>query len=184
MASLSLESPLPAADDGLLDPRLVAELYTQHATELQWFLRGVLRDADAANDVLQNAFAKVVERGHTARKESLKGWLFRVAYNEAMVLKRRQATGEKVIRRIAWTQPQEEGSPDEHVVRWESVTRVREALADLPAEQQKIVRLRIYDQKTFAVIAKELGIPLGTALSRMRAGLAKLRQRLADDEET
>jgi RNA polymerase sigma-70 factor (ECF subfamily) len=36
--------------------------------------------------------------------------------------------------------------------------------------------MRIYEEKTFATIAEELGIPLGTALARMRAALEKLRR--------
>ena len=43
--------------------------------------------------------------------------------------------------------------------------------------------MRIYEEKTFAVIAKELKIPLGTALGRMRAALIKLRSRLSDSNE-
>jgi len=41
----------------------------------------------------------------------------------------------------------------------------------------------IYEEKTFAVIAEELGIPLGTALARMRSALEKLRRRLSSEEE-
>jgi len=48
----------------------------------------------------------------------------------------------------------------------------------LPPEQQQVVRMRIYEDKTFAVIAAELGIPLGTALGRMRTALIKLRAKL------
>jgi DNA-directed RNA polymerase specialized sigma24 family protein len=40
--------------------------------------------------------------------------------------------------------------------------------------------MRIYEEKTFATIAKELKIPLGTALGRMRAALIKLRAKLTD----
>jgi DNA-directed RNA polymerase specialized sigma24 family protein len=38
--------------------------------------------------------------------------------------------------------------------------------------------MRIYEEKTFAVIAKELKIPLGTALARMRSAVMKMRTRL------
>jgi len=54
---------------------------------------------------------------------------------------------------------------------------VRQALGELPPRQQQIVHMRIYEEKTFAVIARELGIPLGTALGRMRAAMQKLQQR-------
>ena len=42
--------------------------------------------------------------------------------------------------------------------------------------------MRIYEEKTFAVIAQELDIPLGTALGRMRSALAKLRKILKSHE--
>ena len=60
---------------------------------------------------------------------------------------------------------------------------MRRAIDDLPAAQQQIVRMRIYEEKTFAVIAAELEIPLGTALARMRAAMEKLKRRLGEDEE-
>ncbi len=166
------------ADDVSLDPAVVAALYVEHADELRRFLVGVLRDADLAHEAAQCAFTKAVEVGHTAREESIKGWLFRVAFNEAMVIKRRQATGGKIIRKLAWSQPTAGPAADENFTRWETVTQVREALECLPAEQKQVVRMRIYEEKTFAVIAAELGLPLGTVLSRMHAALKKLRGRL------
>ena len=56
--------------------------------------------------------------------------------------------------------------------------QVQLALETLPAEQQQIVKLRIYDELTFAAIAEQLGLPLGTVLTRMRLALKKLNQRL------
>ena len=47
-----------------------------------------------------------------------------------------------------------------------------------------VVRMRIYEEKTFARIAKELKIPIGTALGRMRAALIKLRARLDERAPT
>jgi RNA polymerase sigma-70 factor (ECF subfamily) len=52
----------------------------------------------------------------------------------------------------------------------------------LPREQRRIVRMRIYEQKTFKVIAEELQIPIGTALSRMRAAMGQLRSELTEPE--
>jgi RNA polymerase sigma-70 factor (ECF subfamily) len=57
-------------------------------------------------------------------------------------------------------------------------------LASLRPEERQVVRMRIYEEKTFAAIANELKIPLGTALGRMRTALLKLRAKLKrrDDE--
>ncbi len=174
---------MTAEDEGKLDPAIVARLYVEYGDELKRFLLGVLRDSQLASDVLQAAFVKLVERGHETREESRKAWLFRVAYNEAMAIRRRQAVGDKVVRRLAWTRDSSTGSADAPLVRLEAVEQVRAALDELPAEQRQVVRMRIYEDKTFAVIAEELGIPLGTALGRMRTALAKLRKKLAGHNE-
>lgn len=182
MVSLPSELNLEPADDVSLDPAVVAALYVEHADELRRFLVGVLRDADLAHEAAQCAFAKAVEVGHTAREASFKGWLFRVAFNEALAIKRRQAIKGKVMRRLAWVSPQAGPAPDEQLSRYETVDKVRAAMELLPAEQKQVVRMRIYEEKTFAVISSELGVPLGTVLSRMQLALRKLRARLDDSK--
>ncbi len=161
-----------------LDPSLVATLYLEHGEELRRFLLGVLRDAQLSADVLQRTFVKLVQRGHETREETRKAWLFRVAYHEAMAIRRREGVGERILRRVAWHTNGAAGPADEPVIRFESVAAVREALEQLPPEQRQVVRMRIYEEKTFASIAKELRIPLGTALARMRSALTRLRATL------
>jgi RNA polymerase sigma-70 factor (ECF subfamily) len=97
-----------------------------------------------------------------------------------MFVRRRQVTGDRILLRSAWSQSAVEHPADGYAVQAETVARVQQALAELPPEQQQVVRMRIYEDKTFAVIASELGIPLGTALGRMHTALAKLRKRLED----
>ena len=171
-----------------LDASVVAALYVEHGEELRRFLQGVLRDAQLAADVLQATFVKMAERGHETKVESRKAWLFRVAFNEAMAVRRREAVGDKVVRHVAgqipaWHSNGVAGPADDPLVRLEAVETVREAMNELPPEQRQLVRMRIYEEKTFAVIAKELKIPLGTALARMRAALVKLRARLDRNDE-
>ena len=175
----------PEEKERHLDSSVVAALYVEHGEELRRFLLGILRDAQLTSDVLQATFVKMVERGHETKEASRKAWLFRVAYHEAMAYRRREGVGSKVLRRIAadapaWHTSGAAGSADEPLLRLESVQSVREALKGLPPEQRQVVRMRIYEEKTFATIAKELKIPLGTALGRMRAATIKLRAKLAD----
>ena len=172
---------LKSADEAKIDPAIVAALYVKHAEELRCFILGVLRSADQTAEVLQCTFAKAVEMGHTAREETLKGWLFRVAYNEAMALRRRQGVRDKAARKLAEAGTPLGEAPDEQVCRWETVATVRAALAQLPPEQRQVVHMRMYEQKKFAVIAQELGLPLGTVLTRMQAALKKLRLRLTKE---
>jgi RNA polymerase sigma-70 factor (ECF subfamily) len=167
---------LAADDEAKLDAETIASLYRDYSDGLRRFLLGVLRDADLAADALQTTFVKAAEQGHTSRSESRKAWLFRVAYNEAMLVRRRAGTGDRILQKVAWTQARHGEEAHEPVVKQETIEIVRKAIGQLPQQQQQILRMRIYEEKTFAVIADELEIPLGTALSRMRAATAKLRE--------
>lgn len=157
----------------------VAALHLRHAEELRYFILGVVRDHDVAADVVQAAFAKAVELGHTVKQESLKAWLFRVAYNEALALRRRQAVGERVMRLLAERPRRDEVGAEGGLVRGETVQAVRAAMNELPPEQRQVVAMRIYEHKKFIEISQELGLPLGTVLSRMQLALGKLRRSLA-----
>jgi RNA polymerase sigma factor (sigma-70 family) len=164
-----------------IDPAIVASLFVEHADELRRFLQGVLRNHDQASDVLQVTFAKAIELGHTAREETLKGWLFRVAYHEAITLRRRQAVQAKAQGELAARGLRDVLGPAGQLINRETVARVRAALERLPAEQRRVVQLRMYDEKKFVTIAEELGLPLGTVLTRMQLALRKLQKMLSDE---
>jgi RNA polymerase sigma factor (sigma-70 family) len=167
-----------------LDPTAVAALYVRHAEELRAYLIGLLRDPDLAADVLQATFSKAVERGHTA-EGSLKAWLFRVAHNEAMDQRRRKAAEGRALRRVAWWKSETlEHDPQQRLRHQEIVEHVRKALETLPPAQQEVVRMKIYEEKTFAEIAAQLHCPLGTVLTRMRLATQKLAEALRGELES
>ncbi len=171
----------------VLDPsavraRVVAAV-EEHGGELRRFVLGVVRDPDLAGDVMQATLSKALELGHTARPETLKGWLFRVAFHEAMAIRRRQKAGVAAVRRLADLGRAAEEMPDAAVMRGEDAAAVRRALHALPEDQRKVVVARVYDDKTFAQIARDAGVPLGTVLTRMRLALDKLRRALRLDRE-
>ncbi|MGE0761594.1 MAG: RNA polymerase sigma factor [Pirellulaceae bacterium] len=170
-----------AQSGGPIGAAEVAALFLTYETDLRRFLQGLLRDRQLASDALQNTFAKMIQRGHEVRAEARRAWLFRVAYHEAMLLRRQSATGDRVLRQAVWGRRDSEAASDDLIIRLEDVARVQAALRELPPEQAQIVRMRIYEEKTFAVIAAELQIPLGTALARMRSALEKLRRQLSSE---
>ena len=175
---------MPNSDgEDRIEPDSVADLYRQHAVEMRAFLAGVLRDRELADEVLQSVFRKALEKGHTAT-ENIRSWLFKVAWNEAMLVRRVQTRRASGLQKAARSRGVSGAVPEEcesAVVRQETVDQVRRAINLLPVEQQIIVRMRIYDEKKFAVIAQELKVPLGTVLSRMRAAMMKLEKSLGQD---
>ena len=178
MRELRREPETETAEDRRLEPAVVARLYVEHAEELRRFLQGVLRNADLVADALQMTFVRAIEVGHQAQVEALKGWLFRVAYNEAMLVRRRQGVHDRATKRLAWSRKTPDPSPGDLLAWRETAEQLRAAIAELPPEQQAVVRMRIYEEKTFAVIAEETRLPLGTVLSRMHVALGKLRKKL------
>jgi RNA polymerase sigma-70 factor (ECF subfamily) len=159
----------------------VAALYVDHGEDLRAFLLGVLRNGEQATEALQNTFARALEQGHTVQSGSFRGWLFRVAFNEAMLLRRRKGVEARARDKWPWFRPvreRVEENAEQSLIRWELVEQVQEALRFLPDEQREVVQLRIHDGLTFAEIAGRLELPLGTVLTRMRLALKKLRLRL------
>lgn len=177
-------TPLTLADDRRIAPEQISELHAECSDELHRLALGVLRDVHLAADVVQTAFAKAVEHGHTA-ETSLRGWLFRVVVNEALAVRRRQGVQSRALDKLAWLDCGSAGPelPDEIASRREEFERAKAALDGLPAEQRQVVHMRLYEQKTFAVIAAELNVPLGTVLWRMQAALKRLRERLRPGED-
>jgi RNA polymerase sigma factor (sigma-70 family) len=165
-------------DDGLR--ARVAALHEAFGPELYRFLLGVTRNSETAKDVMQTAFAKALELGHEARPDAFKGWLFRVALHEALALRRRDKTGDRATRHLAEIGRAASERPENGLVRGETIAAVQQALAALPGDQRDVVVARMYGDQTFAQIARDARLPLGTVLTRMRLALDKLRKALGE----
>jgi len=152
--------------------------FEQFAKPLENFLIGILKNGAEANDALQATFVKLMEKGDTIVQESaLKGWLFRVAYNEAMLIKRKDGVKRKHIEKFAWhvSPDVESDQPADRMLDDETQQEIKKALDQLSAAQQEVVRKRIYEGLKFREIAEQLDLPLGTVLARMHSSLKKLK---------
>ena len=69
-------------------------------------------------------------------------------------------------------------SPTHALEQREAVDRAQAAVAELADGEQQVFLLRVAGELTFEAIAEQLAIPVGTAKTRMRAALAKLRATL------
>lgn len=175
-----------------LDRERVAQAHRDFAQPLERFLAGILRDSNAVSDAAQATFTKLIEKGHLIEQaDSLKAWLFQVAYNEAMLLLRREATGKKHARQVAWkielsanrdgytSLDERSCEPLRDLYREEHIAQVQAALMELPEAHREVVQKRIYENLKFREIAEQLDVPLGTVLARMQASLKKLKPLLA-----
>ena len=165
--------PSPNRDE--LDPGRW-DIFRQSENGLRAMLRHRLSDPGDIDDCVQAVLVKWIERGNDVLPAASRAWLFRVAANEAAWLWRRREVADRANRSIAEQSDEPLGNrPVDHVTARESSEDLRRALEKLSPEQSEALRLRFEHDLSFAEIAQQCGIPLGTALTRVRRALIKLR---------
>ena len=172
-----------------LESEAISRAFAEHRPAIERFAFGWLRNAEQAADVTQTVFAKLLEQSGlsddagTTDTTRIRPWLFRVAYNEAMLLRRKAAIEQRTIQAIGQESSSlgMTGSNVGDSTSFENREYASVALAQLPIEQRTIVLMRINDNQKFSEIAQKLNLPLGTVLTRMRAALGRLRNKLKSD---
>jgi RNA polymerase sigma-70 factor (ECF subfamily) len=157
------------------DGNALEALFERYEAPVYQFLVGMLRDHHLAEDTLQETFMRALERLDGVDPDHLRGWLFTVAYHQAMLVKRKQKLRGAVVVANADDQADTHRGPDQAAEQREDAQRVRALLDELPAHQREVICQRIYQGKRFREIAADLDCPLNTALARMHEGLKKLR---------
>src|SRR5438105_2487458 len=150
-------------------------IFERYETPLFQFLVGILRDHHQAEDALQETFVRALERLDSVDADHLRGWLFTVAYHQAMLSRRQRKARLPCVHehngRVADRTP----APWLQAAAQDDARRLRELLEQLPPNQREVIRQRIYEGKRFREIAATLHCPLNTALARMHEGLKRLR---------
>jgi RNA polymerase sigma-70 factor (ECF subfamily) len=159
-----------AGDDAALEP-----LFGRYEGPVFRFLFGVLKDHHKAEDALQETFVQALRHADGVDPAKFRGWLFSVAYQQAVLLKRKerrlplQADEFALVELVG-------GSAEDAADRRDDARRVRELLDLLPEPQRAVIAARVFEGKKFREVAEALGCPLNTALARMHDGLRRLRQ--------
>jgi RNA polymerase sigma-70 factor (ECF subfamily) len=156
------------------DGAALERLLERYEAPLFQFLVGMLRHHHQAEDALQETFVRALERLDGVDPEHLRGWLFTVAYHQAM-LARRGRKNRPSGRVEPGRTPDPAPGPLLQAEQGDDARRLRELLRRLPDAQQEVIRQRVYEGKRFREIAAALGCPLNTALARMHEGLKRLR---------
>lgn len=137
----------------------------------------IVKDWSLAADAVQAAFLTLHQKWGEVPPENRPGWLVRAVQFSALQLRRSQHAFEQVPRMLFNNSISAKSGFDDQA---EKLQQVRKLLDELPLDQRQIVQLRLVDGLTFREIADRIGIPLGTALSRMRLALEKLKSMVGD----
>jgi RNA polymerase sigma-70 factor (ECF subfamily) len=156
----------------------VERLYDEHAQALFAFVLNILRHESDTRDVLQELFIKVARKPRLLEGvKDPRGFLLRLAHNQAIDLVRRRAARDRNREQVAAESDAifaDADNPDEKIF----AASLAEALGELPQDQRAVVHLKLWEKLTFEQIAVTLDIPSNTAASRYRYAIDKLRERL------
>ena len=167
------------------DETALAEAYDAYGALVHRIAGRVTRSPVAAEDVAQEVFAHLWSRPYAfdARRGSLRTWLSMLAHRRAVDWVR----GEERHRKAAHaddatlhTIPTQDPPPEDVVMARERSLLLHSALARLPLPQRQVVHLAYFAGRTYRQAAVELGIPEGTAKTRLRTALRTLAEALTD----
>jgi RNA polymerase sigma-70 factor (ECF subfamily) len=164
----------------------LAELYDRYGRRVFALAVRILNDPVSSEEVTQDVFLSVWRRGssYSAAKGKFTTWLFSIAHNrtiDELRKRRRDRNRQNDDINDHLHIESTEISPLENAVAQSEYAKVRDAMADLPAEQRQVVELSYFKGLTQAEIAERTGQPLGTVKTRMRLALKKLRNALSSE---
>jgi RNA polymerase sigma factor (sigma-70 family) len=183
MRSLSDESLLAGVASG--DAASTTAFVRRFQAQVYGLALSIVRDPGVAEDIAQEAFVRAWRHAgnYDPRRGRVVTWLLSITRNLAIDLAR--------LRRSDPTDPHElemlglispDADPGERAFGVDETKRLREALEALPVEQRRAVVLAAFYGRTAREIGELENVPLGTAKTRIRAAMLKLRGALGVTE--
>ncbi len=181
-----------AEDDRILMRRLAKRevgaleaLYDRHASLLYAFLSRMLANAAEAEEILHEVFWRAWSHPERYQPEraSPRVYFFQLARSRALDHLRRERRRRGLLEETGAILTEglgrrETTDPLQSAVSGEDRLRLEWALSELPDQQRRAVVLNYFDGLSHREIAEHLGEPLGTVKTRIRGGIARMRNHL------
>lgn len=164
----------------------MAALIEPHIPALRRFAWALLRDAAAADDLVQDCLERAISRWHLRRHEgSPKAWLFAILHNLFL-------SGRRAAARRGLALPLDEEGEDGPMLADPVAAATAEgrlvwrdtlaALDVLPETQRAVLLLVGVEDFSYEETARLTGTPMGTVMSRLSRGRERLRRLLEGEE--
>lgn len=169
------------------DPDFLDRLIEQYQQRLYRYLLFLTGDPALSEDLFQETWIRVLERGHQYNaKSKFESWLFAIARHLVIdVSRRKKFSSLEDLGDPDSNQPYE--PPDEHaasalqlLVTRENEQAVQVSLLKLPAYYREVLLLRFHEELGLDEIATVLSTPLSTVKSRLYRGLEALKSALPE----
>jgi len=155
------------------DEVALAALYEAHRAELFGFLIRMTHDREAAEELLQDAFIRLIREARAGRMpDDVRPWLYRVAANAAISRARHGSVWTRLVPRLL--DRRQPASPEGEILRSERDAELHAALADIPADARAALLLAAQGFSG-GEIAASLGRTEGATRTLMSRSRAQLR---------
>ncbi len=159
------------------DERAIEALYARYSGPLYSLAYRVTGADRYAQDVVQEVFVALWKDAgrYDPSRGALSSWLFALARHKAIDLVRKEANVRKHTADVDLEFREADDDVDHEA--WLRLRRdtVRAAITQLPEAQRTALELAFFAGLTHVEVAEQLGIPLGTAKTRIRTALLRLR---------
>ena len=188
MAEVELSDEALLAGMAVGDQEAAVTLTRRYQRRVFGLAYSMTSDAGVAEDVAQEAMIRVWRHAPVfdPRRGSVTSWVLTITRNLTIdALRMRRAIPTDPDDFAATAMLSLEHNPEDAIARGDTRHTVRAVLSTLPAEQRRAVVLAAVYGRTALEISEEEGIPLGTAKTRIRTGLIRMRaavERSADLE--
>ncbi len=161
-------------------------LQRYEAPLLRYTLRLLNGDLEAARDVVQDAFVKLIQQDRTAVEDHLAPWLYRVCRNRALDRIRKEQRMQTSLPetqhrngRLTDADDAQHHQPDERAQQPETRSRLLVVLADLPERQREVLRLKFQGDLSYREIAEIMDLTVSHVGVLIHTGIQTLRQRMS-----
>jgi RNA polymerase sigma-70 factor, ECF subfamily len=183
--NLADEEVMRLVQDG--DPRAFEVILDRHGGAAFSLAYRIVGNAAGAEDITQEAFLSIWRSRlrYEPARGSVRTWVLGIVHNRAIDGLRRNLVHERRRASLEGVEERREAPErtDVEAVRRDEARTVRDALGTLPDEQRRTIELAYFGGFTHTQIAEMLELPVGTVKGRMRLGLEKLRDQVADLQE-
>lgn len=167
-------------NDDLSNPKSkwMRSLVEAHAADLTRYAASILRDSEAAKDVVQDTFLRLWREPRQKMEGHERPWLFRVCRHRALDYLRKGGRMQPMNEVTARETPLDVPDPQSEAERQDSHTQVLEMMRTLPDNQQEVVRLKFQNDMSYKEIAAVTELSVGNVGFLLHTALQKLRQRM------
>ncbi len=172
------------------DPRGFEALMRRYHASMERILRGILRNAEDAEDLLQETFLRAYRFLHRFDTRRPFGpWLMRIGTNLARNHLRKRRGRQEVSIDETPEAGREEGFEGAWLADLTTVVELeyrqlcnetKRALASLPEDQRLVLEMRLLAEMSYKEIAEILSVPIGTVMSRLNRGRRQIQDQLAE----